>query len=189
MPKLRTLSYAAALMACSAAPALAQNQPLDMRPGLWEITTQRSTAGMPKMAAIPAIPPEALARMPAAQRAQLEAALKARQNAASGKSVSKICITPASLGKRPDFGIMREANCQRTKYTRTAQGWQLQEVCHRGGRDQVLDVNYRAVNRETLEGAVNIAMHGGPGNLAITMKQASHGRWLSPDCGTVKPVE
>lgn len=187
MIALRTLSYAAALTACSLAPALAQNQPIDVRTGLWEIVTQRSMTGMPKMPEMPAIPPEALARMPPAQRAQLEAALKARRSAGSGEYVSKVCITPESLRKGPDFGTRREANCRRTKNVRTARGWQFQEVCRPDGRDQVLDVNYTAVNRETIEGTVNIAMRDGGQD--ITMKQVTRGRWLGPDCGKVKPVE
>ena len=69
-------------MACALVPALAQNAPIDMRTGLWEVSTQRATTGMPQM---PAIPPAALAQMPPAQRAQIEAMLKARRGAVSGK--------------------------------------------------------------------------------------------------------
>jgi len=187
MTRLRTLSCTAALMACSLAPALAQNQPIDVRTGLWEITTQRETTGMPKMPEMPALPPEVLAQMPPAQRAQLQAALKARQNMGSGKQASKVCITAESLRKGPNFGMDRELNCRRTKDVRTAQGWQVQEVCRPNGREQIMDIKYTAVNRETIEGVVNIAMRDGGHN--ITMKHVSHGRWLGPDCGDVKPIE
>jgi hypothetical protein len=139
---------------------------------------------MPDM---PAIPPEALARMPPAQRAQLEAALKARANMGSGKHVSKVCVTAEALRKGPNFGMARELNCKRTKNVSTAQGWHVQEVCRPNGRKQTLDINYKVVTREAIEGTVNVAMQDGAHS--VTMKQATHGRWLGPDCGDVKPIE
>ena len=187
MVRLRTLSTVAALMACSLVPALAQNAPIDMRTGLWEVSTQRATTGMPKMPAMPAIPPAALAQMPPAQRAQIEAMLKARRGAVSGKHVAKVCVTAASLRKGAAFGMPHKANCERTKNVRTTHGWDIQEVCHQDGGRQSMNIHYEVVNRETLQGAVNIAMHERGHD--ITMKQVSHGRWLGPDCGKVKPVE
>ena len=83
--------------------------------------------------------------------------------------------------------MRRELDCKRTKNVRTAHGWQLREVCNHDGRRQVMNINYTAVNRETIEGTVNVAMH--EGGRDVTMKQVSHGRWLGPDCGKVKPVE
>jgi len=187
MVRFRTLSVAAALVGCSLTPALAQNQPLDVRPGLWEFSTQRSMTGMPKMPEMPAIPPEVLAKMPPAQRARIEAALKARSGA-NGKHVSKVCFTAESLRRGPTFEQPpRDANCQRTKNTRTAHGWQLREVCHRGGSQQAMDIRYRVVTRETIDGTVNVAMHQGGRN--VPMKQVTHARWLGPDCGKVKPIE
>ena len=151
MVRLRTLSVAAALLACSLTPALAQGQPIDVRTGLWEFSSQRSMTGMPKMPEMPAIPPEALAKMPPAQRAQLEAALKARRNAGSGRHVSKVCVTAASLRKSPAFGMPRRANCQRTKNVRTAEGWQLRRSVTENGREQRMDINYKALTRETID--------------------------------------
>lgn len=99
---LRTLSTAAVLMACSLVPALAQKALIDIRTGLWEFSTQRSTTGMPHMPPMPSIPPAALAQMPPEQRAQIEAMLKARQarhGTGSSHYVQKVCVTAASLRK------------------------------------------------------------------------------------------
>ena len=179
-----TLSTIAALIACALVPALAQNAPIDMRTGLWEVSTQRATTGMPQM---PAIPPAALAQMPPAQRAQIEAMLKARRGAGAGKHVAKVCVTAASLRKGAAFGMPHRENCRRTKNVRTALGWDLQEVCHQDGGRQSMNIHYEVVNRETVRGAVDIAMHERGHD--FTMKQVAHGRWLGPDCGKVKPVE
>ncbi len=187
MASFRTFLTVAALLACSLAPALAQNRPIDVRTGLWEFSTRREMTGMPKMPEMPAIPPAALARMPPAQRSQLEAALKARRNAGSGNHVSRVCVTAAALRKGPAFGMSPELNCRRTRNVSTARGWHVQEVCRPDGRKQIVDINYQVVTREAIEGTVNIAMREGARD--ITMKQATRGRWLGPDCGDVKPIE
>ena len=187
MVRFCTLPCAAALVACSLTPTLAQNQPINVRTGLWEFSTQREMTGMPEMPELPSLPPEVLAKLPPAQRAQLQAALKARRNAGSGKHVSKVCVTAEALRKGPNFGMARELNCTRTRNVSTSQGWHVQEVCRPDGRKQTMDINYKVVSREAIEGAVNIVMQDGARN--ITMKQMTHGRWLGPDCGDVKPIE
>lgn len=184
---LGALSRAAALVAICLTPAWAQNQPIDVRTGLWKFSTQREMTGMPKMPEMPSIPPEALARMPPAQRAQLEAALKAGRSAGSGNHVSKVCVTAEMLRNGPAFGMSRELNCKRIKNVGTARGWHVQEVCRPDGHKQTMDIDYKVVTREAIEGTVNIAMRDGAHD--VTMKQVTRGRWLGPDCGDVKPIE
>jgi len=82
---------------------------------------------MPNMTAMPAIPPAVLAQMPSAQRARIEAALKARRGD-NGRYVPKVCVTAASLRKSPALGLRREADCKRTRNVRTPHGWQFQQV-------------------------------------------------------------
>ncbi|MGA7973757.1 MAG: DUF3617 domain-containing protein [Pseudolabrys sp.] len=185
MTTVRTLSWAAALIACSLAPALAQNRPIDVRTGLWEFSTQQSMTGMPKMPKMPAIPASVLKNMPPAQRARLEAALHAQRG--GGKYVSKVCVTPESLRKGPNFAMRHELNCKRTKYVRTAHGWQMQEVCHHNGRKQTMDIAYKTLDRTRIEGTVHIAARERGHD--ITIKQTTHGRWLASGCGKLKPME
>jgi len=187
MASFRTVVAITGLALCAAAPALAQT-PLDMRTGLWEVTTKRSSTGMPELPKMPTIPPEMLAQLPPAQRAQIENMMKTRKNVAPGVHVHRFCVTRASLDKTPDFGMAeREADCTRTRNERSARGWQVQEVCRSGGRKQTMNIRYDVVNRKTIKGAVDIAMRDGRDD--VTMKQEMHGRWLGPDCGDVKPME
>jgi hypothetical protein len=181
MISLRDLVALTGLALCVAAPALAQS--LDVRTGLWEVTTKRSTTGMPQL---PAMSPEMLAQLPPAQRAQIENMMKTRRSVAPGVQAHRTCITRASLDKTPDFGPA-ERDCTRTRDSRTARGWQVQEVCRAGGGKQTMNIRYDVVNRQTIKGTVDIAMREGGHN--ITMKQEMHGRWLGSDCGDVKPVE
>jgi hypothetical protein len=186
MAWLRGLTALTGLALCVSAPALAQS--LDLRTGLWEVTSKRSSTGMPELPTMPAMPPEMLAQLPPAQRAQIENMMKARRNVAPGVYVQKVCITQASLDKTPDFGMSgRDADCTRTRNTRSASGWQLQEACRSGGRRQTMDIRYDVVNRETIKGSVAIAMRDGGDTIA--MKHEMQGRWMGADCGDVKPAE
>lgn len=186
MTLLRGLTALTGLALCTVAPVLAQS--LDVRTGLWEVTSKRSSTGMPELPSMPSMPPEMLAQLPPAQRAQIENMMKTRRNVAPGVHVQKVCITQASLDKTPNFGMSeRDADCTRTRNTRSASGWQLQEVCRTGGRKQTMNIRYDVVNRETIKGSVDIAMRDGGDN--ITMKHEMQGRWIGSDCGDVKPVE
>jgi len=171
----------AALVLVTALPALAQ--PLDIRPGLWEVSVQRS--GTPVMPEMSQMPPEMLAQLPPAQRAQIEAMMRTRRTVAPGVQAHKVCVTQASLEKTPDFG-MAQQGCTRTKDVRSAGGWQVQEVCRSGGNRQTLDIRYEVVDRQTIRGTVKVAISDGAD---LTMTQEMHGRWLAVDCGDVKPLE
>lgn len=180
MATLRIMTTLTGFVLC-AVPALAQ--PLDIRTGLWELITKRTSTGMPEL---PSMPPEVLATLPPAQRAQIENMMKTQRNVAPGVQAHKICVTQASLDKTPDFGMAgREAGCTRTKDSRSARGWQVQEVCDAGGAEQTMNIRYEVVNRETIKGFVDIGMRDGGDS--ITMKQEMTGRWLGADCGDVKP--
>lgn len=187
---LRIWAGVTGLIIGTSAVATAQQPPLDMRTGLWEMASERSATGMPEapaMPAMPQIPPEVLAKMTPAQRAQIEGAMRARSGAQTGKKTKKVCVTAEALRRSPDLGLERRAGCTVNKSVRSARGWQVQQTCIEGGRKQTLDVRYDVVSREAIEGTIDIAMSDGARNIA--MKQAMRGRWLSADCGTVKPLE
>lgn len=72
----------------------------------------------------------------------------------------KTCIMQASLDKTLDFGPA-ERDCTRTWDSRSARGWQVQQVCRMGGSRQTMKIRYDVVNRETTKGIVDIAMCDG----------------------------
>lgn len=185
MASFRIAAFAAVTL-WLATPLLAET-PLDIRTGLWEVKSERSSTGMLQMSKMPSLPPDVLAKLPPAQRAQIENAMRARKKA-SGSHVSKFCVTEKTLVKLPDFSMGdRQARCTRTKYSRTARGWQVQEVCHSGSGKQTMSIRYDVLNQETITGTVDVAMHDRGHD--ITMKHVMHGRWLGADCGDVKSVE
>jgi len=186
MALLKRLMALTGLVLCAVPPALAQS--LDVRTGLWEVTTRRSPTGMLELPSMPTMPPEMLDRLPPAQRTQIENMIKSRRNVAPGVHVQKVCITQASLDKTPNFGMSeRHADCTRTKDSRSISGWQIQEICRIGGRRQTMNIRYDVLNRETIKGVVDIAMRDGGNKIAT--KHEMQGRWIGSDCGDVKPVE
>lgn len=185
MSKLLTLPLAVWLLGCIMTPAAAQAPAIDVKTGLWEVSSTQSSAGMPEMPAVPQLPPEVLAAMPPSQRERIEAAMKAARGQSGGTRVTKFCLTREALQRGPDFGAETRPSCKRTIRTRSRTAWEMQETCtERGGR-QTIHVRYQAPSPDTMQGTVEIAMNDG--GRQMTMRQDMRGRWLGANCGDVKP--
>jgi len=185
MSKLRSLPCAAWLIGCALVPAAAQAPAIDVKTGLWEITSTRSSSGMPQMPATPQIPPEALANMPPEYRARIERAMKAAQGRAGGERVQQVCVTRDALQRGLAFGTESRPSCKHTIRTHSRTTWEVQQTCNERGGRQTVHVRYEAPRPDTMNGTVEIAMNDG--GRQMTMKQVMRGRWLGPDCGNVKP--
>jgi hypothetical protein len=180
----KLLVPALTLLPASLGPAVAQTP--DVKLGLWKVSTTRSTAGMPQAPAMPQIPPEVLAKMPPAQRAQIEAAMKGSQGLQSGGTRTKqVCVTRESLQRGLAFGAESRPSCQRTVNTRSRTTWELREVCTERGGQQTVHVRYELPTPDTMNGTVEVVMNDS--GRQMTMKQDMRGRWLGANCGNVKP--
>ena len=73
-----TILFAIALWCPLAALTAQEMKPFDAKPGLWEYTTTTQISGMPAMPAMPQLTPDQLARIPEAQRKQVEAMMASR---------------------------------------------------------------------------------------------------------------
>jgi hypothetical protein len=95
--------------------------PLNLKEGLWEVTTTHSMSGMP---AAPNIPPDALAKLPPDQRAKIEAMMSGRQST----DVRKECVTKEKLAKNLMFSKDR-GDCSRTVVNSTGSKLELKIHC------------------------------------------------------------
>jgi Protein of unknown function (DUF3617) len=147
--------------------------PLGAKPGLWETAVTYQSSGMP------AIPPEALARMPPEQRARIEAAMGAPHTAQS-------CMTGDSFKKPLAYGDNPNSSCKRTVTASTAGGMDFHVECDNGRVKSSGDGHVQAVSPESIKGetTMNTIVQGGR---AMTSKISFTSRWLGPDCGSVKP--
>jgi len=184
MSKLRILSCGFMLSVC--VPALAQSPVINVRTGLWEVTSERTSQGMPQMPkTMPQLPPEVLAAMPPAQRKQIENAMKTTRSNIGGSSVKKSCVTRETLARGLTLGEKSDSSCKRTVRTQSPSKWEMQEICTDARGQHVVHVRYEAPTPATINGTVNITMN--EGGRKMSMKNVMHGRWIGPDCGDVKP--
>ncbi|HQZ39651.1 MAG TPA: DUF3617 domain-containing protein [Vicinamibacterales bacterium] len=109
-----------AALVLAALPFATQAETLDIKTGAWEITTKTLIAGMQ-------IPQEAMANMPAAQRARIEEAMRARAGKVNTTTYQS-CVTQQDLD-RGNLGNSEQKNCTRKVVTQSARHLELEETC------------------------------------------------------------
>jgi hypothetical protein len=147
--------------------------PLNVKEGLWEMTVTHSMTGMP------AIPPDALAKMPPEQRARMEAMMKG----APSTSVRKECITKEKLEKYSAFDANR-GNCTRTVITSTAGKLEMKFHCEEKQSSSDGTFLVEAMGSDSVKGT----MHSVTNNNGRTMNMdfTINSKYLGPSCGDVK---
>ena len=161
-----------------AMPAHAADPALDVKTGLWELTSTGTTSGAPP------IPEEALARMTPEQRAKMESAMQEAIGRNNQPHVSKSCITQRQLEKAPDFAEQHDKSCKQTVVTRTAAVVETRVECS-GPQKRSGTFRFQALSREAIRGEVSMVLSGG--DKTMTSKFTLDGKWLGADCGNVKP--
>jgi len=169
---MKTLTFSVLLLLAPLAFCADDLTPLEAKPGLWESTVTIQTTGMPTL------PPEALARMSPEQRARIEATMNAPHT-------SQSCMTADSFKKPLAFGDNPNATCKRTITTSGAGGMDFHVECDNPRFKSTGDGHVQALSPESIKGetTMNTIMQG----RTITSKVTINSRWLSSDCGNVKP--
>ncbi len=155
----------------------------DVKPGLWETTSKNEVSGMSNTPAMPQIPEETLAKLPPAQRAQLEARMKGGAGALH-TNTSKSCITPEALNRGMHFG-QDDNSCTYKVVSSSSIRQELQTECTRGRQKVTGDITTERVDSEHVKGV--IVMKSGEGGPSFNMKMSFDTKWLASDCGDVKP--
>jgi len=155
---------------------------LNIKEGLWEMTSTHTMTGMPAM---PAIPPETLAKMPPEQRARIEAAMKESGMGGPKTEVRKECITKEKLDKQMAFDQNRR-ECTRTIVSST--GSKLEMKIHCEGKDRQMSVEgafvVEVVSSDSAKGSMH-AVTSGNGR-TVNMDLTFSSKYLGPACGDVK---
>ena len=171
----------ALLLAAAALPAQ-DVKPFDIKVGLWETSTTTEMSGM-AMPNMPQIPPEALARMPPEQRARIEAMMKGRGGSPNAMTV-KSCMTKESLDRGALFN-QQDKSCTMKVVSSTPSKQVMHMDCTRDNNHMTGDMTVERVDAEHAKG--NMVMKS-EGEHAMNMKMSFQTKWLSADCGDVKPV-
>jgi hypothetical protein len=166
----KTLMLAAASLSL---PALGYSaETLNVKLGLWEITSVTQTRGMPPL------PKELLDKLTPAQRREMEADIKAEQAKGPDKDTDRECITQKDL-ERP-FETANAKECKQSIVTTTRTSQEVRIVCSGGiPGSGVLKVS--TPSPEKMTGSLDLKL--GEGADAMTIKSQLQGKWLGSDCG------
>ena len=155
-----------AALVLSAVPFAGHAETLDIKTGAWEITTTTAMSGMP-------IPKEALANMEPAQRARIEASMRAQ--AGQGKPhISRSCVTRQDLD-RGELMHSDKPNCKRKVITQNARHLEMEEICT-GPEPSKSHFKFDATSSERYTGSID--MTRGEGKVHVDMS----GRWIGATC-------
>jgi len=154
-------------------------QPLDIKPGLWEITLTVETSGQPPMT------PEVLAKLTPEERATIEA--KAKERAAEGPrtTVKRSCLDEKEL-QRPlvlTFGGEEGQGCRQTVVNASRTRQEIRVDCGKFAQQGDGTVRIEAADREN----VKVLSSWSATNSSRTMKMRSTAtlRWLGAVCEAV----
>jgi hypothetical protein len=157
---------------------LAHTQALDVKLGLWEVTTTSNSTGAPP------VDFDKLNLTPE-QRARAEAALKASQSASQRPRVQKYCVTKEKLDNVSLFQDSQESakNCKQTVVSSSRTVRDLKFECA-GDRQTTGEVRFDVLASDSVKASVkmNVILPAGP----MTVNSASMAKWVSADCGSVK---
>lgn len=174
---LASAGMAAALLAVTA-PTFAQTTP-PIKPGLWQVHSERLVDGKkaPDLS-------EQFAKLPPAQRAQMEAMLKKRgvDASAAARGDMKICLSQASL----DGGRWQgnQGSCKTDYLSRTASSWRWRTQCTEPKMEADGEARFESPERYTVQMNMTATVQGVASKSQTTLTS----RWLGADCGSVKPV-
>ena len=154
----------------------ASGQVAPIKPGLWQIQMERETNGQktPDMS-------ERLKNMPPERRAQVEAAMKQRGIEASGNTV-KVCQTREMLD--PSKFVNPLPDCKTTYSSRTNSLWKSHTSCSQNHLESDSEITFTGPESYTVKATSTLQSAG----QTKTTHMTSTGKWLSADCGDIKPL-
>lgn len=148
-------------------------QPLNVKLGLWEVSTTVTSSGeMP-------IPADMLAKLTPEQRARFEEKMKERAGTKTKARVRKSCLTKEKLESGMDFNEDK-ASCSRTVLSSSTSNLRVRYQCMLDDVKWSGDVEVEALTPETVKGS----MHGSASSGDHTMNNNSTfaARWIGAAC-------
>jgi hypothetical protein len=157
------------------------------KPGLWEIT--HKAGGNAQMDAAMAQAQKQMAALPPDQRKMMEE-MMAKQGitmptaSAGGGMGMKICITP-EMAARNEMPSQQEGDCQTTIGSRTGNSMKVKFVCTNPPSSGEGTYTFTGDTGYTMDMKFTTTHNGKP----ETMTLSGGGKWLSANCGNIKPIQ
>jgi hypothetical protein len=151
------------------------NAALNVKLGLWEMTSTSETSGMP---------PIDTSKMTPEVRARIEAAMKARGGSPSSPLVRRDCLTKEKLANYAfQDPQAQDSSCKRTIVTNTSALMEMHMECA-SPRKMTGDFRVEVLAPDKVK--MTTKMAGGEGALVMNINGTTNGRWVSAACGDVK---
>jgi len=177
---------AIALLSPLAAWAADDIKPFDAKPGLWEYTSTVQIAGMPANMPGMQIPDEARKSMTPEQLARIEGMMS--RGGSPQPTVIKVCVTRDSFDKAIAQANKRNSSCTQKVVNSSSSKLEIHMECSAEKTDQktVMDMAFDRVDAEHFKGGGTVKSSGS--GRSMEMKITMGGKYLSSDCGDVKPA-
>lgn len=169
----------------AAAPALAQPK---MSPGLWETTMNVKHDGQDNSAQMARMQAE-MAKLPPEQRKMMEA-MMAKQGVALGSSGAggqtiRFCMSKEQA-ERSEPPADQNGNCKRETLERSGNTVRFKFTCSNPASTGVGEVNISSDKAYSMKMAVDTQGDSKRGPHRMDMQHQA--KWLSADCGNLRPV-
>lgn len=154
-------------------------QAFDAKLGLWQITSTTESGGRPLS------PPEVLAKMSPERRAQIEAAMTAREAKGPRTTTHKTCFTLKDRERAFQRSDEEQRSCKRAIVSQSARKMEVRLEC--GDSGQIASTGMfmvEAVNPGNVRGAVDMEVTRGENTMNV--KSTFTGKWIGADCGEHK---
>ncbi|MBI5925282.1 MAG: DUF3617 domain-containing protein [Aquabacterium sp.] len=174
-----------ALLIVLPASAMAVDMP-PMKPGLWEVTPDSQKVNGKPLPDMSAQLAEQMKRMPPEMRAQMESQMKARgiQMAPGGTGMAvRMCITRDMLSQ--NRWQKMDGHCQNTAMKQSGMTWSWKFTCTEPPSEGEGSTTFQSGEAYTSD----LQMRSTRNGQAQTMSMKHRGKWLSADCGGLKPIE
>lgn len=171
---------AAATMAVAPFYAAAQG----MKPGLWEMSNKLQS-GSGQVEQSMAQMQQQMASMPPEQRKMMQD-MMAKQGVSmsgSGGTSMKVCITK-EMAERNDIPAQQSGDCRHASSPRSGNTMKMSFSCTNPPSSGEGTVTFAGSEAFTMKMTVNTAVQGKPEK----MNMDGSGKWLSADCGSIKPM-
>ena len=166
------------LIACAAELALAQAPPI--KPGLWQVRSEREVDGQKQQ--MPAMS-ERMKTLPPDVRQQMEAMMKARGvDMSGGGGDMRICLTKESLDQ--ERWRDERATCKTDYSSRSGNTWKWHTTCREPVAETDGEATFSSPEDYTVKTTTQMAIQGQPRTTRMTLTS----KWLGADCGDVKPI-
>jgi hypothetical protein len=160
---------AALLLAAWAVPSARAGDGLDIKPGLWQVTTTTTVRGS-------LLPPAMLEKLSPEARAKLQAEQRKIEAAGPQTQKSKSCVKPEDLTEgafRPDDS--REAGCKTTYLAQTRSVQEATTEC-KGDNPRTTRMRIEALGRDRMKAVLSATTPNGSMNAEMS------GQWLAAAC-------